>query len=47
MGAAHPGARTAMGIGRYFIGPLTQPDIDELGRILAKLIRANEAAIKP
>jgi hypothetical protein len=36
-----------MGIGRYFIGPLTQPDIDELGRILAKLIRANEAAIKP
>ena len=35
------------GIGRYFVGPLTQPDIDELGRILAKLIKTNEAAIKP
>ena len=34
------------GIGRYFVGPLTQPDIDELGRILAKLIKTNEAAIK-
>ena len=34
------------GIGRYFVGPLTQPDIDELGRILAKLIQTNEAAIK-
>ena len=22
------------GIGRYFVGPLAQPDIDELGRIL-------------
>jgi DNA-binding MarR family transcriptional regulator len=35
------------GIGRYFVSPLTQRDIDELGRILAKLIQANEAAIKP
>jgi DNA-binding MarR family transcriptional regulator len=33
------------GIGRYFVGPLTQPDIDELGRILAKLIKTNEGAI--
>ncbi len=32
------------GIGRYFVSPLTQPDIDELGRILAKLIQANEEA---
>ena len=35
------------GIGRYFVDPLTQPDIDELGRILAKLIQSNEAATKP
>ena len=33
------------GIGRYFVSPLTQPDIDELGRILAKLIKTNEAVI--
>ena len=35
------------GIGRYFVSPLAQSDIDELGRILAKLIQANEASIKP
>ena len=33
------------GIGRYFVEPLTHLDIDELGRILAKLIQTNEAAI--
>jgi DNA-binding MarR family transcriptional regulator len=33
------------GIGRYFVAPLAQPDIDELGRILGKLIHANETAI--
>ncbi len=30
------------GIGRYFVEPLAQHDIDELGRILADLIQANE-----
>ena len=35
------------GIGRYFVDPLTQPDIAELGRILGKLIQANETAIRP
>jgi DNA-binding MarR family transcriptional regulator len=35
------------GIGRYFVDPLAQPDIEELGRILAKLIQSNETAIKP
>ena len=32
----------AEGIGRYFVEPLAQRDIDELGRILADLIQANE-----
>ncbi len=32
----------AEGIGRYFAEPLAQHDIDELGRILADLIQANE-----
>ena len=31
------------GIGRYFAAPLTQRDIDELDRIVDKLIRHNEA----
>lgn len=35
------------GIGRYFVAPLDQSDIDELGRILHKLIEANEAAVQP
>ena len=30
------------GVGRYFVDPLTQADIDELGRILARLIQSNE-----
>jgi DNA-binding MarR family transcriptional regulator len=30
------------GIGRYFVDPLTEPDIGELSRVLAKLIAANE-----
>lgn len=33
----------AFGIGKYFVEPLEQHDIDELSRILARLIRANEA----
>jgi MarR family transcriptional regulator, 2-MHQ and catechol-resistance regulon repressor len=33
----------ADGIGRYFVDPLPQRDIDELGRILASLIDANES----
>ena len=32
----------ADGIGRYFVQPLTQRDLDELGRILDTLIQANE-----
>ena len=32
----------ADGIGRYFVKPLTQHDISELGRILGDLIQANE-----
>jgi DNA-binding MarR family transcriptional regulator len=32
----------ADGIGRYFVQPLAQCDLDELGRILDTLIRANE-----
>ena len=32
----------ADGIGRYFAGPLTRRDIGELGRILGRLIHANE-----
>jgi DNA-binding MarR family transcriptional regulator len=32
----------ADGIGRYFAGPLTRRDIGELGRILSRLIHANE-----
>ncbi len=32
----------ADGIGRYFAEPLTRRDISELGRILARLIQANE-----
>jgi DNA-binding MarR family transcriptional regulator len=30
------------GIGRYFVNPLTGPDIEQLSRVLAKLIEANE-----
>ena len=33
----------ADGIGKYFVAPLERADIDELTRILAKLIQANEA----
>jgi DNA-binding MarR family transcriptional regulator len=33
------------GIGRYFVDPLTQADIDELGRILTKLIQSNEPEV--
>jgi DNA-binding MarR family transcriptional regulator len=32
----------ADGIGRYFVQPLAQRDLDELGRILDTLIQANE-----
>ena len=32
----------ADGIGRHFAGPLTRRDIGELGRILGRLIQANE-----
>ena len=32
----------ADGIGRYFVQPLTQRDLDELGRILDTLIQANQ-----
>ena len=48
---AHPAGRRrfeqawpghADGIGRYFVEPLSQHDIGELGKILADLIRANE-----
>jgi DNA-binding MarR family transcriptional regulator len=35
----------ADGIGRYFVEPLAQHDIDELGRILADLIQANESEL--
>jgi DNA-binding MarR family transcriptional regulator len=34
------------GIGRYFVDPLSPRAIDELGSILGRLIRANEAAIR-
>jgi DNA-binding MarR family transcriptional regulator len=34
------------GIGRYFVDPLAQRDIGELGRILGHLIRANETGIR-
>ena len=34
------------GIGRYFVDPLSPRDIDQLGAILGRLIRANEAAIR-
>jgi DNA-binding MarR family transcriptional regulator len=30
------------GIGRYFVDPLTSPDIEQLSRVLVKLIEANE-----
>jgi DNA-binding MarR family transcriptional regulator len=30
------------GIGRYFVDPLTDADIEQLSRVLAKLIEANE-----
>jgi DNA-binding MarR family transcriptional regulator len=33
------------GIGRYFVAPLAQSDIDDLRRVLAKLIEANETAV--
>jgi DNA-binding MarR family transcriptional regulator len=33
------------GIGRYFIDPLAPPHIKELGRILGRLIQANEMAV--
>ena len=33
------------GIGRYFVDPLTRADIDELGRILTKLIQSNEPEV--
>ena len=32
----------ADGIGRYFVAPLTVRDVGELGKILTRLIRANE-----
>ena len=35
------------GIRRYFVDPLPQGDIDELGRILDRLIQANEPAEQP
>jgi len=35
------------GIGRYFVDPLPQGDIDELERILDRLIRVNEPAEQP
>jgi DNA-binding MarR family transcriptional regulator len=35
------------GIGLYFVDPLTQTDIDQLGRILGKLIQANETLDAP
>jgi DNA-binding MarR family transcriptional regulator len=35
------------GIGLYFVDPLTQSDIDQLGRILGKLIQANETFDAP
>jgi len=34
------------GIGHYFVDPLAPRDIDELGRILGHLIRANETGIQ-
>jgi len=33
------------GISRYFVKPLARAELDRLGRILGKLIEANEAAI--
>jgi DNA-binding MarR family transcriptional regulator len=33
------------GIGSYFVKPLAPADLDQMGRILGKLIAANEAAI--
>lgn len=33
------------GIGRYFSAPLTDQDVIALGRVLAKLIRANERPV--
>ena len=32
----------AEGIGRYFVAPLTSRDVGELGKILTRLIQANE-----
>ena len=34
------------GIGRYFVDALTPRDIDELGRILGQLVRANETPVR-